>query len=1574
MKTTKLQKGQKNLFFLEKRAVFFAGIAEGVEAQKEKAEAKKIRKILEKEKTDSFEEIKLLQNAIDNQYLSNEEQSAAQEILDSTYESSEEIISYPVGTLDVAEKAVLAAMPMAKVLELYQNHADILKRYFDHLQHIASYSEKSIKFPFIESLKKECNQSFLIKNQEILRENHLLDRWADLMELVGMESSAELVQDLKNKSADIQVVEDIKQDITDNPDLVDKYKDKLSDLEQQNIDPEILKTLEASLAAETAKEREKALSMVQDQIETEMERIAHLGAKAAREELARLFGDLENPEGSLLFAIIDVAYANCPEDMQDVKEDFKKRIRMLYGQLDILEQSGGDGKKAYQIFRDKGWVDEASSQRVDKILEAGENLQLRIEGTRERYQKVIQVLQEIYKEITTIDGKQFGESAFFRRYLDLEHLRNMPAFQSLFTELGVDPEKEEEIFRALKEGDFRPRSDILLETTLLAKEIGLETSQINDVVVRGKNVFDVLNIRNKKFLRTIFSEEDLKDARNNKFLQSVFDYIGKGKENNMTENVLAQSRDLMSHAFDALGAPKDSEKLKTDLQQGVEDEIESADEFEQALKERLNVLDEITTRGDLDPELKTALEAERAQVETMLADLPQTKDAERFQVSGQRAGAMINKSNPLDLNDFSDFSDSFKERTSINAGAIAKIRDNNAELKAAQTNPNALREVVRRRPNLVAETAAIQGMQINSVQAPKLDEKTLRFLELKNLLIDLRSGKSISKEELANFRNPDNSELFKVVPDPEWKHEYLRGQIIAKRGGGYEIYIKESEIASGALAHELTHAIDFFANEKGNKRLLAKIRNYPEYAGWIERFGQWKDNENRARKQQNLKETDAVFERELFAHLMARDFHGEIGSIAYEVEQKLQSEGISPEEFLPTEEDLKAGLLDKFFHARGAEAAEGTSAEEDGIDSKRRKKLEAQFATREKTIREGLEGIKVGNLDGKNEFVETIEAQLESLKTALQNATSEEAADKIMGDDFLGAIETKIKNALPKNAETTDVETGYFANLWDKTVILSPRDFLQVWQTFTDYTERRYNTKSKRRVGKAGNAMFNGINDSLAAEYDLLSQGAEKEEVSKYGEPLQNMDSWQVIDRIAQNGTNRDVLKACIRELAKRGMLDWRNKIIQDAFMRAGAPVKFYPSDNLNIQTLKQKFKKACGAFYDNDEFFSLDRDNNSNYDSRKSSYETEANLINDYRQALSRMLIEKRRDGDSAKVDPMRYEEFIDYAIKMGKMCTEDAVYYIIMGVADGILTPERVLKMDNGYLNDMPIINYFTSREPTLDMYQKWGEMFRPYEKNNPGKMPLEFRAWLSANLMTDSRVLERTVKSASQGKWDHDYAQLIAGIGDLSSAKTITASDHGTPKYVATFHPNAINGMLMHMTEVANNSGELSREQLISWFSRQAGYISMTDGIWYGRIYKDENHHQLSESDKNKPNRIDGYFKDQSSLTTKEMSQRLRLIIREAQPEFFDTLFSISNDKGQEAKAGLENLQRLLKGPLSKYMSGIDMPDSIVGMYEISEALVKNILKDNPHVLQRVLQNASDIYRKDHGDKITTFEWDR
>lgn len=347
----------------------------------------------------------------------------------------------------------------------------------------------------------------------------------------------------------------------------------------------------------------------------------------------------------------------------------------------------------------------------------------------------------------------------------------------------------------------------------------------------------------------------------------------------------------------------------------------------------------------------------------------------------------------------------------------------------------------------------------------------------------------------------------------------------------------------------------------------------------------------------------------------------------------------------------------------------------------------------------------------------------------------------------------------------------------------------EIWKKVKEYVKHRYERKTKERIGIVGEKLFNynlpGAR-GLSQEFRGTKEAAERDMVETEKKNLTNADAWEIRHHMHEAG-NKDVLKGMIELLAERGRLRFDDPFLWQQLNKYQKKIFFdvnKPSEEmLDYIKLEAKIQKAMGYIWEFEFFNNMKRKNDSTYASKKKEYETKCDTIAEVTQdnGLNKTLIGLLQawDNDNAArevhrgldvhtgaahnmaktVDPHLYEEIIEYGIQKGKMSPEDKIFYLIQGVARGLISYDRISYFDSQHLNTYAILEVFASGakyggRPTMQDYREWGKQFE--EEGNPYKAGPKFLNWFWVYAMHKDKCMERIEKALGQGgqiRVDHD-----------------------------------------------------------------------------------------------------------------------------------------------------------------------------------------------------------------------------
>ena len=484
-----------------------------------------------------------------------------------------------------------------------------------------------------------------------------------------------------------------------------------------------------------------------------------------------------------------------------------------------------------------------------------------------------------------------------------------------------------------------------------------------------------------------------------------------------------------------------------------------------------------------------------------------------------------------------------------------------------------------------------------------------------------------------------------------------------------------------------------------------------------------------------------------------------------------------------------------------------------------------------------------------------------------------------------------------------------------KWAYMAPSDVSQALHIISEWATRRYDRVSKGRVGDLGEKSLKFLaNTSLTpgplsplrgipAEFGKEAEHAMHGEYTHFKEIYAAHDMFHV-EHIAMETSNQDELKGCLLLLSENGRLNWYNPKLWKQLNRFQKTVSIPMSLRYNLSNFSKfqdSLRRACGEIWDYDSYNSMNNANNSAFDSKKSGYAKDLDTVAEQAGGLNLMIDDMlkshKNDPHEAHVDPIKYEAIIDYAIAKGKMDPEGKLYYIIQGIANGILTPDRGSALDSKFVNDYPAIEYFhspTARggKPTME------------DLKEVALMDMElFYDWFHVHVMNLPAVYQRTNKTLTQGnKLDHDdLTPYLAYMTEETAEIMVKADTSGACKLPQTGVQNATVGMLFFMDHMAENYNEIPDKQ--KELQRFVGSFVRFDGILSNRMYKGQNYYHWDPSTLDgKPRSANNYQKmyGRSEMKTIENVSKTQTYIMLLEPKFFGDLFNGRINTPQQAVA--------------------------------------------------------------------------
>ncbi len=476
-------------------------------------------------------------------------------------------------------------------------------------------------------------------------------------------------------------------------------------------------------------------------------------------------------------------------------------------------------------------------------------------------------------------------------------------------------------------------------------------------------------------------------------------------------------------------------------------------------------------------------------------------------------------------------------------------------------------------------------------------------------------------------------------------------------------------------------------------------------------------------------------------------------------------------------------------------------------------------------------------------------------------------------------------------------------------------DVQRAVEIIQEWGKRRYQRVATMRVGNFGTQVLAKLKDSrwpltplrsLPNEFNKEVENAEKNEVQHYKDIYGNKDSWQIWD-IAINTKNKDEFKDCLFLLADNGRIRWEKPELIRQFNYFQSNVDIPTDLNVNLANLSDLYAKiriAIGVMWDFDTFNGMMNTNSSAYQSKKSQFDQDCNRWAEMEGGLTKVIegLLKEAKTPGGQVDPLLYEKIIDYAVNAGKMDAESKLYYLIQGIACGLLASDRGSALNSVYINKYPAIDYFGSGtkralRPTLEDIKEIAEL------DYSG-----FLEWFHTKCMTLEKITQRvdkTLTSAGSGVDHDDFTAYMGWMGE-GTAETILKSMSDGFRIPLTGLQNATVSMINMLDTFAEHPDmHRSKEQL----QRFIGAFTRFDAITTDKMYtgsKDYFHFD-STSYNQQPRTMDAYAEvyGRSGYTCANNMDVVRNHIKVLDTEFFGALY---DGKIRNNKQALDLIKRM------------------------------------------------------------------
>lgn len=379
------------------------------------------------------------------------------------------------------------------------------------------------------------------------------------------------------------------------------------------------------------------------------------------------------------------------------------------------------------------------------------------------------------------------------------------------------------------------------------------------------------------------------------------------------------------------------------------------------------------------------------------------------------------------------------------------------------------------------------------------------------------------------------------------------------------------------------------------------------------------------------------------------------------------------------------------------------------------------------------------------------------------------------------------------------------AGIWSKIRFVSISDVMKLWEDTKHDIQHIYQRRQHKTLKEFGDPILKllklGKDIPIAGHYlhelhqyhDRRYAGEELKAANEWKEGLTNEDSATVMEMI-HGSHNKDQVRGIIALLCSRGEMDWND---EGTWHTLGHLSGFHMpvaacrrNDMLRDIWLR---KMITAIWTDAELYYHWRQENDSKTDSGKKSFvptvEQLANIGGGMGAELEKQLKlwvtwknapHDIRGKQPEDIKPHLYEEVIDYAIVRGKMTMEQKFYYLVQGVATGLLSIDRLRVLAGTYLNTFPFIDYFYQRNNTLPEVQALAERLKEHDHDKQFKPGIRTSLWLHHYVARSKGAQERLSKALSGARAegiDHEDIPFFLTNVDASSVDSMTGAISGT-----------------------------------------------------------------------------------------------------------------------------------------------------------------------------------------------------
>lgn len=407
-------------------------------------------------------------------------------------------------------------------------------------------------------------------------------------------------------------------------------------------------------------------------------------------------------------------------------------------------------------------------------------------------------------------------------------------------------------------------------------------------------------------------------------------------------------------------------------------------------------------------------------------------------------------------------------------------------------------------------------------------------------------------------------------------------------------------------------------------------------------------------------------------------------------------------------------------------------------------------------------------------------------------------------NDYADKLETVVVNYDNQKLDTTKQgrTLGVWESLFGGMRLASINDVVRLWNDTMEDIKDIYKRRQDSVIKDIGYGLTKPLQDSdllkqipgagkyltgLHAYHQRRYANTEQEAADKWKDGLKNEDSHTLLHFLHYT-RNKDTIRGIITLLCERGEMDWNDWHVWETLNDiSGYHMPVRPC--LRSDVLRDTWLRKIISYIWNDKelYYHWRSENDSKTKSGKEHFVPWVDQLSNLRGGMDgelnkqlRLWNEWKKGGEVGTppedIKPHLFEKVIHYAISNGKMTMEQKFFYLIRGVADGILSIDRLRTLageEGGVLNQFPFIDYFYKKNNTLPEVQALASRLRETDDygDDTFKPGAKTTLWIQLDLVRNKGVQERLSKGTSRTSSetiDHEDVPLFLPQLDYNSVR--------------------------------------------------------------------------------------------------------------------------------------------------------------------------------------------------------------